>query len=126
MIAMRSPSSSEFLDVVGDEQHGLSARAPDARELLLHDAARLRVERAERLIHQKDCGIVGENARNLHALAHAAGELIGMMMLEALKADQTDIFGNDAPALRRGTPRMRSPNSTFSSVVSQLNSAASP
>src|SRR5580693_1854744 len=53
-----------FIDVMGDEQHGLPARAPDARELLLHDAARLRIERAERLIHQKNSGIVGKHARN--------------------------------------------------------------
>src|SRR6185436_3614291 len=42
-----------LLDVVGDEDDGLVRALPDARDLFLHGLARLRVERAERLVHQQ-------------------------------------------------------------------------
>ena len=79
-----------LLDVVGDEQHGLLLALPDAEQQLLHQRAGLVVERAERLVEQQDLGIVGERARDRGALLHAAGELLGTVVLEAAQADPVD------------------------------------
>ena len=46
-----------LLHVVGDEDHGLGRALPDAQQLGLHQRAGLRVERAERLVHQQDARI---------------------------------------------------------------------
>ena len=56
------------------------------------DFARLRVERAERLVHQQHRGIDGERARNADALFHAAGELMRAALLRIGEADQLEIF----------------------------------
>ena len=52
-----------------------STLVPDLEQVRLHAAARLRVERAERLVHEQDARLVRERARDGHALLHAAGEL---------------------------------------------------
>ena len=46
------------------------------QQLGLHGLARLRVERAERLVHQQHLGIDGERAGDADALLHAAGKLM--------------------------------------------------
>src|SRR5438309_1935055 len=66
-----------LLDVVRDEDDGLAGALPQARQLFLHRLARLRVERAEGLVHQQHFGIEGEHARERDALLHAAGKLGG-------------------------------------------------
>src|SRR5215467_8030579 len=76
--------------VVSDEDHGLGRAPPDAKELILHQAARLCIERTERLIHQQDRGIECERARDRGALLHAARELRRVAVLEALESDQLD------------------------------------
>jgi len=48
------------------------------------------VERAERLVHQHDLGVVGEHAGNRDALLHAAGQLMRIGVGETLQADQLD------------------------------------
>jgi hypothetical protein len=48
---------------VGDEQHGLAIPTPDRLQLLLQRLARLRIERAERFVHQQDLRIEREKAR---------------------------------------------------------------
>jgi hypothetical protein len=48
---------------------------PDAQELALHQAAGLRIERAERLVHQQNLGIESECPRDRGALLHASREL---------------------------------------------------
>ena len=47
-----------------------------AHELLLHDDAGLRVERAEGLVHQQHLGLEHIGARDRDALLHAARELV--------------------------------------------------
>ncbi len=61
------------------------------KQLLLQDGAVLLVERRERLVHQQDLGIVGEGARDRDALAHAAGELVGVVVREAGEAGAVEI-----------------------------------
>jgi hypothetical protein len=76
--------------VVGHEDHGLAGLLPDARELCLHQAAGLPIQRAERFVHQQHAGIEGERARDRGALLHAAGKLGGIAVLEAGEADEID------------------------------------
>ena len=52
--------------------------------------AGLRIERAERLVHQDHRRIVGQRADQRGALAHAAGEFVRIMILEPAKADRAD------------------------------------
>src|SRR6185295_2649645 len=56
-----------LLDAVRDEEDGVVELALQARDLLLQHGARLRVERAERLVHQQDVGLDGERARDRDA-----------------------------------------------------------
>src|SRR5262249_49111571 len=52
--------------------------------------ARLRVERAERLVHQQDLRIERERARDRGALLHAAREVRRKAVLEAGEPDEID------------------------------------
>ena len=56
---------------------------PDLEQQLLHQHAGLRVEAAERLVHQQHLRLHDEHARDPDALAHAAGELRRIAGLEA-------------------------------------------
>ena len=82
-----------LVDRMGDEHHGLALVGPlhELQELLLQDLAGLRVERGERLVHQQDRRIDRERAHEADALLHAAGELIGILLLEAGEADEVEI-----------------------------------
>src|SRR3954471_15520958 len=88
-----------LLDVMGHEQHGLTLAFPDAQQQFLHQRARLVVERAERLVEQKDGRFVGERPRDGGSLLHAAGELLRIMVLEAGEADPTEPFTHRLAAL---------------------------
>ena len=82
-----------LVDRMGDEHHGLALIRPlhELQQLFLQDFAGLRVERGERLVHQQDRRVHGERAHEADALLHAAGELIGVMALEAGEADEIEI-----------------------------------
>ncbi len=80
-----------LVDRVGDEHHGLALVLHDAQQLLLQHLAGLRVERGERLVHQHDVRIDRERAHQADALLHAAGELVGIVPLETVQADQIEI-----------------------------------
>ena len=54
---------------------------------VLEVAARLRVDRRERLVHQQDRRLVRERTRDRDALLHAAGELPRVVVDEAGQAD---------------------------------------
>src|SRR5579883_1464310 len=72
-----------LFDAVSDEEHGarIDAREPD--QLLLHLDPGLRVERAERLVHQQNLGVDDVGARDRDPLLHAAGKLVGIGVLVA-------------------------------------------
>ena len=119
----RVADEDRLLDVVGDEQHGLALALPDAEQQFLHQRAGLVVERAERLVEQQDLGIVGERARDRGALLHAAGELLGKVIVEAAQADLREPFvARSRCCSRAGTPFSRRPKAMFSATVSQGNS----
>src|SRR5262249_566289 len=71
-----------LVDVMGDEQHRLARRIPNLLQLLLQQLAVLRVERTERLIHQQNARIEREQARESHALLHAARQLARIVVAE--------------------------------------------
>src|SRR6185437_14344390 len=62
----------------------------DGDQLLMHERARLRVERPERLVHQQDRRLDRQRARDGDALLHAARELRRETVLEALEVDEVD------------------------------------
>src|SRR5581483_7155356 len=57
-----------LVNLVGDEQHRLARGVPHLEQLLLHELARLGVERRERLVHQEDLGVRGQRPRQVRAL----------------------------------------------------------
>ena len=87
-------------DRMGDEQDGLARLHPDALQLQIHLVARHGVERAERLVHQQDFGIVGERAGDRRALPHAARQLARPAPLETRDADEIDELARPLAAAR--------------------------
>ena len=92
-------------DAVGHKDDGLFRFFPDAQELDIHLLARERIERAERLVHQDELGIVNERARDRGALLHAAGKLVGVFVLVALEPDEREEVARPGAALRHGKPQ---------------------
>ena len=86
-------------DRVGDEDDGRLRGLGDPLQLEVHLVARDRVERAERLVHEQDLGVVAQGPGDGDALAHAAGELARERLLEALQADELAQLVRAAPAL---------------------------
>jgi hypothetical protein len=72
-------------------------------QLVLHQVARLHVERAEGLVHQEHARPVDERRGQRHALAHAPGELVRVVALEALQAHAAHPL--DRPLAGRGGRR---------------------
>ena len=72
---------------MGHEQHGCAKLLPDPEQRFLHHGARLRVERAERLVHQQDIGGIGESARDADALLHSSGQGLRVIAGECIEAD---------------------------------------
>src|SRR5690606_15388551 len=72
-----------FVQVVGDEQHGLPSFAslrfaalPESENFVFHQLPCLNVERGERLVHQDDVGVHHQGLCQAGALAHAATHLV--------------------------------------------------
>jgi hypothetical protein len=110
---------------VGDEQHRGALVRRDDGELLLQVLARHGVDRGERLVHQQHERIVGQHARDGGALAHAAGELVRILVLEALQPDQLDEALRDRRALGLGQALEPRPELDVRAVVFHGSSAYS-
>ena len=98
------PEEDRLLDVVRHQDHGRALGGPDAQQLLLHLDLRERVERAKRLIQEEHAGLVDEHAREGGALGHAAGELVGIGLLEPGEPDAPKRLRDALPRLRPGVP----------------------
>ena len=94
---------------------------PDLQQLVLQLLAGHGVERAERLVHQHDLGVVGEHARDRDALLHAAGELVRIGVGKTLQADQFDEVIRVSPISLGAAPRLRA-EADIVATVSQGNS----
>ncbi len=75
---------------MGDVDHGLAGLLPDAHQLGLQDGAVLGVERGERLVHQQHAGVGDESARDRAALAHAARELVRVVLAKLGQAHELE------------------------------------
>src|SRR5262249_44561388 len=73
---------------------------------LLHGQTRLEVERHERLVHQEHFGPVHEGASDLDALAHAAGELVGIVSGEPVETHGEHVAVPIVQALAHGHPTL--------------------
>ena len=69
-----------------DEEDRWLVLRPDAQQNLVHDDPRLCIERAKGLVHQDHVGTCDQYPCDLHALAHAARQLIRVMRLESGKS----------------------------------------
>src|SRR5262245_47246187 len=76
-----------LLEIVGDEQHGLAVGVPQIEQQVAHDLPRLRIERAERLVHQQDFRIADEHLDEADALPLAAREHVRIARAELGEAD---------------------------------------
>ena len=79
-----------LIDVMGDHERGLSGLQANPADLVLQRAARQRIQRRERLVHQHDLWRDRERPRDADALLHAAGQFRGTLVLGAGQADQID------------------------------------
>ena len=89
-------------------------------ELGVHPLAGHLVERPERLVHQQQLRVEGQRPGDRHPLLHAARQLPGMLVGEALELDQPEQLGRAARAARRpGKPMISSGSSMFLAIVRQ-------
>ena len=84
-----------------DEADRLVGPRPEFKKLLVEMVAHDLVERAERLVHQKQIGVEGERTRDRGALLHAAGKLPRIFVLEAGEIDEIHHAGDRAPSAPR-------------------------
>ena len=75
-----------LLDRVGDEDEGLLFDLAQPEQVLLELSPGLFVDGAERLVHQQHVGLDGQCTGEADSLAHAAGELVRILVLEAGEA----------------------------------------
>src|SRR5437016_893296 len=68
---------------------------PDAQKLRPHHLPDLGVQRTERLVHQEHLRLDRQRARDTHALAHAARELVRIVALERAESDHADVAARD-------------------------------
>ena len=94
-----------LLDVVGHQQDGAQrqlALHPQVHEVGAQGLGGQHVEGGEWLVHQQQLGMHHQAPGEAHPLAHAAGQLLGIGVLEAVQADQVDGLEGALAPLRRG------------------------
>jgi len=89
-----------LLHAVGDEHHGATGLLPDPSQLSLQVLPGEGIERAERLVHQHQVRIVGEDAGDLAALLHATGQFVDGAVGEFCQPDPLEFFVGAGAALR--------------------------
>ena len=83
-----------LVDVVGDQQHRGGLGLVDVQEQVLHLHPGQGVQRAERLVEQQDAGVAGQGPGQRGALGHAAGDLAGPVLGEAVQAHELQQLGH--------------------------------
>ena len=79
--------------------HRCARSRPDREKVLLQLLARLRVERAEGLVHEDENGLSHQRARDAHPLLHATGQFVRIVLGEGGKPDQLDEVPRQIAAL---------------------------
>ena len=82
-----------------DQQYRLASFALDTLQLHVHLFARHGVERAKRLVHQHDLGIMHQRAADRSALLHATGQLPRQLVFEPFEADRLQKFASTRQVL---------------------------
>jgi hypothetical protein len=85
---------------VRDQHDRLSLLLQGFDQHLLHFPAHLRVERAERLVHKQDGRVLRQRPGDGDALPHAAGELAGIAVGEAVEVELPQQLHGAVAALR--------------------------
>src|SRR6267378_470416 len=98
-----------LFEVVRHEHDRCGAGRPQAQQLVLHERSRLHIQRAERLVHQKNSRVVDQALRQRHALAHAARELIRVAVLESAEAHARDPVPRLLASVAIGGPAVARP-----------------
>src|SRR5215212_9195877 len=79
-----------LVNAVGDEDNGRASLRPDFQEVFLQLLASLRIERAERLVHEDKNRLAHQRAGDADPLLHAAGELVRIVLEEITESDKID------------------------------------
>src|SRR5262245_2140239 len=90
-----------LVDAMGDEHDGRAGSRPNLEEVLLQLLAGLRVEGAERLVHENQDRLAHQRPGDADPLLHAAGQLVREMLGECGKADELDEMPGKLAALVR-------------------------
>ena len=91
--------TDRLVQIVSDENRGLSHHRCQLHELVLELAADQRIQGAEGLVHQEDIGIGRERAAQPHPLLHAPRELVGEAVLPTVELHQVEHALGLFPAL---------------------------
>ena len=91
-----------LFEIVGDEHHRLAVGAPQIEQQIAHDLARLRVKRAERLVHQQNLRIADQHLHQPDALPLPAREHVRITVAEAAQADARQPLHGALARLRLG------------------------
>src|SRR5882672_11968591 len=83
--------ADRFAHIVGDKDDGLPGLAPDALELVVEEVAGLRIQGCEWLVHQQHVRLHGQRASQRHALLHATGKLMRMVLLELGEVNEIQV-----------------------------------
>ena len=83
------------VDVVGDDQAGGVGLGVEVDDQLVQVGGAHRVEAGVGLVEQDDLGVEHQRTGQAGALAHAAGDLAGQLVLGAGEADQLHLLGDD-------------------------------
>ena len=86
--------------VVGDDDEGHAEAALQLHQFELRAFAQLLVERGQRLVEQQHLRPPRQRARQRHALPLAAGQLIGLALLQPVELDQRHHLGDAGVDLR--------------------------
>ena len=90
------------VDVVGDDQERRVDLRVQVDDELVQERRTDRVEAGVGLVEQHDLGVEHQGAGQAGALAHAAGDLAGELVLGAEQADQVDLLHHDVADLGLG------------------------
>ena len=88
---LSSPIVKMLAQLVRDDHDGRAEAVAQLEDQVVEQARADRVEAGGRLVEEEDLGIERHGARQAGALLHAAADLRGIVVLEALQPDQREL-----------------------------------
>src|SRR5205814_4766393 len=83
---------SGFVYVVSNEEHGSAPVLPKAQNFILHTHSGEGVEGAERLIQQKNFGMINQGTSQSYALRHSTRKVMRISLGESFQANKAHKF----------------------------------